>query len=109
MHIDRVKRRAAKGGHDIPEAKIRERFDRARANLIRLLPYIHSLRVFDNSTTADLARSRPPQPTMLVEMIEGRITAPRELRTLLEQTPDWAKPVMTAALKLHLRQRGAGR
>ena len=40
LHLDRVRRRAAKGGHDIPEAKVRERFRRSRENLIRLLPRI---------------------------------------------------------------------
>jgi predicted ABC-type ATPase len=105
MHIQRVKQRVAKGGHDIPEAKIRERFDRGRENLIGLLPYITSLRLFDNSTPADPARGDPPQPRLLVEMFKGRITVPHDLRTLLEQTPDWAKPVAAAALKHHLRQR----
>ncbi|MEO7762074.1 MAG: hypothetical protein ABIS68_09215 [Casimicrobiaceae bacterium] len=38
MHIERVRRRVAKGGHDIPAEKIRERFEQSRINLIRLLP-----------------------------------------------------------------------
>ena len=105
MHVERVKHRVAKGGHDIPEAKIRERFDRGRENLIRLLPHITSLRLFDNSTPADPARGQPPQPRLLLEMRRGQINTPPVLQTLLEQAPDWAKPVVTAALKHHLQHR----
>jgi predicted ABC-type ATPase len=104
MHVERVRQRVAKGGHDIPAAKIRERFDRARENLIRLLPHITSLRLFDNSTPADLAHGEPPQPRLVLEMVKGRISAPHDLRTLLDRTPGWAKPVVTAALKHHLRR-----
>jgi len=105
MHVQRVKQRVAKGGHDIPEAKIRERFDRGRENLIGLLPHITSLRLFDNSTPADPAHGDPPQPRLLLQTFKGRIRAPRDLRSLLEQTPDWAKPIATSALKHHLRRR----
>jgi len=107
MHVERVKQRVARGGHGIPEAIIRQRYDRGRENLIRLLPHIQSLRLFDNSTPADPARGHRPQPRLLVEMVGGRISAPRELRTLLAKTPEWAKPLVTAALKQHLRQRRA--
>lgn len=51
--IQRVSMRVAQGGHDIPDGKLRERFDRTRANLnlaIERLPHVF---VFDNS---DLAR-----------------------------------------------------
>ncbi|HEY1326325.1 MAG TPA: zeta toxin family protein [Casimicrobiaceae bacterium] len=106
LHVERVKQRVASGGHDIPEPRIRARFDRGRKNLIRLLPHVTSLRLFDNSTQADPARGHAPQPRLLVAMVRGRITAPRALRTLLDQTPDWAKPIVTAALKGHLRRRG---
>jgi predicted ABC-type ATPase len=36
LHIQRVRERAARGGHNIPERKIRERWDASRQNLIRL-------------------------------------------------------------------------
>jgi predicted ABC-type ATPase len=105
MHVERVRQRVAQGGHDIPEAKIRARFDRSRENLIGLVPHIASLRLFDNSTPGDPARGRVPQPRLLVQMVKGRITAPRTLRTLLGETPHWAKPVVAATLKHHLRGR----
>ena len=38
LHLARVRARVAKGGHDIPEAQVRARYDSSRLNLIRLLP-----------------------------------------------------------------------
>lgn len=55
LNLRRVRERVLKGGHAIPESKIRERWDNSRANLIRLLPYLDSLRLFDNSHEAAIA------------------------------------------------------
>ena len=44
LHIARVQSRVAGGGHDIPDAKIRERHDHSRLNLIRLMPRLTELR-----------------------------------------------------------------
>jgi predicted ABC-type ATPase len=38
LHIARVRARVALGGHDVPEERIRQRYDSSRANLVRLLP-----------------------------------------------------------------------
>ena len=38
LHMARVRSMVARGGHDIPEEKIRERYDRSRINLIELMP-----------------------------------------------------------------------
>jgi hypothetical protein len=103
LHIERVRRRVAKGGHDIPEARIRERYQRGRENLIRLLPRLAALRLFDNSTEADPDRGIAPVPALLLDYRRGRIAAPRELRALMSDTPQWAKPIVATALKLHLR------
>jgi predicted ABC-type ATPase len=103
LHLERVRRRVARGGHDIPEAKVRERYRRSRENLIRLLPVLDALRLFDNSAEADPDRGVPPMPTLLLDCRRGRIVAPTDLRTLLTTTPGWAKPIAAAALKLHLR------
>lgn len=103
LHLERVRRRAARGGHDIPEAKVRERYARARENLIRLLPGLASLRVYDNSAEADPATGARPSPLLLVEAQRGRIVQPSNLRSLLATTPNWAKPIAGAALKLHVQ------
>ena len=49
MHVERVRLRVQHGGHDIPEAKIQERWIASRANLIRLLPRLTRLQVFDEA------------------------------------------------------------
>lgn len=97
LHLRRVRARVRQGGHDIPEDKIRARWNSSRENLIRLLPDIHHLRVFDNSAEGDPAMGRPPRPVLVLEMKNRRITAPADLTG----TPDWAKPVLAAAMHLH--------
>ena len=97
LHIRRVRSRVAHGGHDIPVEKIRERWNRSREYLIRLLPLIDHLRVYDNSSEADPAAGRQPQPVLLLEMQRGQITAPADL----SNAPDWAQPIIAAAIHLH--------
>ena len=99
LHLRRVRSRVAHGGHDIPEEKIRERWNRSRENLIRLLPLIDHLRVYDNSAEADPAEGHRPKPLLLLEMQRGKITAPADL----SGAPDWAKPIIAAAIHLHTK------
>lgn len=94
LHLQRVRARVAAGGHDIPEAKIRERYETSRANLIRLLPHLASLRVFDNSAEGDPKAGQRPQPVLLLHMEGGRIVS----HIALDKVPQWAKPVMAVAL-----------
>ncbi len=105
LHLDRVRRRVARGGHDIPEAKIRERYDRARENLIRLLPRLTAVRLYDNSAEADPVTGMMPTPRLLLHCQHRAIVAPQDLKTLLATTPAWAKPIVAAAIKLHLQRR----
>ncbi|MFZ4484189.1 MAG: zeta toxin family protein [Chthoniobacterales bacterium] len=96
LHMRRVRARVARGGHDIPPGKIRERWTRSRENLIRLLPLIHHLRVYDNSEEADPAEGRAPHPVLWLEMQGGRITAPADL----SGAPAWVQPIIAAAIGL---------
>jgi predicted ABC-type ATPase len=105
LHIERVRRRVARGGHDIPREKIVERYDGGRKNLVRLLPQLASVRVYDNSTEADPGRGLTPAPRLLIHCVERKIVAPTKLRSLLTDTPQWAKPMAAAALELHLKRR----
>ncbi len=94
-HIARVAARVVAGGHDIPEAKIRERWIRAPLNLIDLMPKLSELRVFDNST--DAAPGAPvSNPMLVLHAQDGAVSFPRALEDL-ERTPDWAKPIVKAA------------
>jgi len=96
LHIARVRARVAKGGHDIPEADIRRRYDRGLLNLIRLLPRLTELRVYDNSDEADPNSGVAPTPKLVLHLDAGRIMNPGDLAS----TPDWAKPIVAAAMKL---------
>jgi predicted ABC-type ATPase len=63
QHIARVAVRVAAGGHDVPEAKMRERWVSAPLNLIDLMPSLSELRVFDNSAVLSLLPAwRPTGP-----------------------------------------------
>ena len=98
LHISRVKARVAAGGHDIPESNIRVRWNTSLVNLIRLLPHLAHLRVYDNSAEAALGES-VPDPVLLAEMVAGRFVGSRNADAL-NLTPDWAKPLLEAALNL---------
>ena len=94
LHIQRVKARVLLGGHDISETDIRRRYDHSRLNLIRLLPWLCSLRVFDNSRDADPAVGRTPTPTLVLHLQNGVMKS-----CAMEATPHWARPIVAAALK----------
>jgi predicted ABC-type ATPase len=96
LHIRRVRSRVARGGHDIPESRIRSRYDSSRLNLIRLLPRLAELRLYDNSMDADPNAGKTPKTALLLHLVRGRI----ETSCNLTRTPDWAKPIMAAAMKL---------
>jgi len=93
-----VAARVLRGGHPIPEEVIRKRFELSRLNLVQLLPVLSALRVYDNSDHADPEAGGMPAPRLLLYMKAGRILEPKDL----SQTPDWAKPIVAAALQLHL-------
>ena len=89
-----MRARVSAGGHDIPEAKIRERYDSSRANLLRLLPHLASLRLYDNSAEAGPEKGLRPAPLLLLHMERGKVVR----RVALDQVPGWAKPILAAAL-----------
>ncbi len=92
-HLARVAARVTAGGHDIPTAKIHERWGSARRNLIALMPHLYELRAYDNSV--EQINADDAEPALLLHLREGRIIAPAE-RTL-RNTPDWAKAIVEAA------------
>jgi predicted ABC-type ATPase len=96
LHLARVRARVARGGHNIPEAKLRERYDRSRANVIRLLPHLTELRVFDNSVEADPGSGATPSLLLILHTVRGKIAAMCDLRSV----PEWAKPIVAAAINL---------
>lgn len=98
-HLARVKARVRKGGHDIPEADIRRRFDQSRLQLIQLLPHLTELRVYDNTDEGDPHQGLAPRPRLVLHWQAGVVRVPADA-SALALTPDWAKPVVMAALKM---------
>ena len=83
--LARIARRVSEGGHDVPEAEARRRFERSIANLPRYISLTELWRVFDNNG---------PQPRVAAEGRAGCLTyagdsqglAPR-LREMIEAMP----------------------
>ncbi len=96
LHLERVRARVCRGGHDIPERDIRRRYEHSRLNLIALLPHLTALRVHDNNQEADPVAGKAPMPLLVLQMERAKIVGPPDL----SHTPDWAKPIVAAALKL---------
>lgn len=96
LHIARVRSRVEKGGHDIPDGTIRERYNKSRLNLIRLLPRLTELRVYDNSEDRDPDAGVAPTPKLVLHVSQGRIVDSCDLA----KTPEWAKPLVATAMKL---------
>lgn len=96
LHLKRVASRVAAGGHDIPELKIRERYTTSRENLIRLMPHLASLRIYDNSAEADPRQGRTPVPTLLLHVVGCKIIE----HASIGRIPLWAKPLLAVVLGL---------
>lgn len=96
LHLERVRARVMRGGHAIPEERIRQRWQSSRHNLILLLPHLSELRVFDNSLEADPQQGASPAPRLLFAMRDVQIVH----SVPLDEVPDWVKPVMMAAAKV---------
>ena len=95
LNIARVNQRVQNGGHTIPEAKIRERWDRSRENLIKLIPHVSSLRVFDNSEESNILIGEKPSPKLLLDIQDKELVFPKAPFT----APDWVKPILMVALQ----------
>ena len=96
LHIARVRSRVRKGGHEIPDERIRERYDRSRLNLIRLMPGLTELRVYDNTREADPHAGVAPEPWLILHRRGNKTVAfcdPTE-------APEWTKPILATAMKL---------
>jgi len=100
QHIARVQARVRSGGHPINEADIRRRWPLAQQNLVRLMPVLAQLQVYDNS--ADAAPGEAvPDPQLLLQMEDGQVLYPEaDDLAQLAATPAWAAPLLEAALRL---------
>jgi len=96
LHIQRVRERVARGGHDIPETRIRERFDHSRENLLRFVGTAADLRVWDNSQqNADGL----PSPVEVFRVQNGHMIIPPPAD--VSSTVSWAQPLVAKALRVY--------
>jgi predicted ABC-type ATPase len=96
LHIARVQRRVLAGGHDVPDERIRARYDSSRANLLELMPVLKELWVYDNSEDLEDAGDQPPEPSLILYMADGKIVQ----GCPMEAVPEWAKSIVLTAIRL---------
>lgn len=96
LHIARVQARVKRGGHDIPIAKIRERYSKSLVNLVSFIGKAAEVHVYDNSRET---KDGSPAARLILRMEKQKLVAP-DRSTLLISTPDWAKPLAAAALRV---------
>lgn len=96
LNIQRVKERVAQNGHDIPIGKIRERFKNSPLNLVRLMPYLNSLVLYDNSHPVEVGA--PPKPSVLLRIKERKLISSDDL--IRPDFPEWAQPLAMRAIDL---------
>jgi predicted ABC-type ATPase len=94
LHIARVHARVERGGHDIPEERIRQRYTQSVFNLIQVMPKLTELRVYDNSVEADPHTGATPEPKLIVHLNRGKLLNVCDFAA----TPEWAKPIVLTAL-----------
>jgi predicted ABC-type ATPase len=100
LHIERVRKRVAKGGHDIPEKQIRDRYENSRVNLIHLLPHLTELRLFDNSEEGDPHAGIAPKPKLILHIANGLVVSSCNK----EERPEWTKSILEASDDLQRRK-----
>jgi predicted ABC-type ATPase len=100
-YIARANARLVRGGHPIAPAKIRARYPKRLANLIKLLACAKERRIYDNS---DESTDGTPRVRLVPSMSKQRIIKP-SIDGLLATAPDWARPVAAAPIQAHERPR----
>ena len=94
LNVERVKRRVAAGGHDIPEDKIRARYIRSLKFLPRAAEIAHVTYIYDNSDSLLLVGhlvagewhpALPDAPTYLTEGFLRQIEARQSERTAMAE------------------------
>lgn len=95
LNIQRVADRVKKKGHNIPTDKIRQRWFGSVENIVRLLPYLNELRVYDNSESVTDGSS--PKAKLLINISNGIIDGGME-SILREDFTEWAEPIAMSAI-----------
>jgi predicted ABC-type ATPase len=54
LYLERIAKRVASGGHHIPAHDVLRRIERSQNNLIKCLPYLDNLEIYNNSKSLEL-------------------------------------------------------
>lgn len=74
--VSRIKQRTQQGGHDVPDEKVRKRYQRSLENLLPALQLAYRAYLFDNSDKMNLVAEMKPS---------------KRLELITKQTPLWLK------------------
>lgn len=85
INVQRVAERVAAGGHDVPEDKIRSRYERSMNNLSLLPPLCDELYVIDNSSPREA-----DEVALIAKSIHGEI--------MLSPSPNWELAALQALM-----------
>ena len=77
INIERVKKRVSEGGHDVPEEKLRARYERSMKNLPALSAISDEIYIYDNTVT----------PKLVSAIIDGE-------RYTADDAPEWALNIL---------------
>jgi len=98
LHHQRVLERVASGGHHIDADKIAARYRTSPLHLLRLMPRLASLNVYDNSAGAAPGQA-VPDPVLVLRVVKSQVVHPADPASL-SATPAWAKPLVERALEI---------
>jgi predicted ABC-type ATPase len=86
LSVERVSRRVRQGGHDVPEDKIRERYERNQSLIRKAALQADRTFIYDNSIIG-----KPPR--LLIELRAG------DVHRVAENIPEWARTLYSKELE----------
>jgi predicted ABC-type ATPase len=81
LHVKRVEERVKRGGHAIPEERIRARYSSSLEHLARLMREVRTVRIYDNTA----------EPRHVASIAAGKLTE------VTDRCPEWARGVIVRA------------
>jgi predicted ABC-type ATPase len=83
LALERIQSRVAQGGHDVPESKVRDRWDRAHDNLVTFMQAVDDVLIFSNvgATPIPVAERVGRSPLRIVDEYALPDVSSRLLRT----------------------------
>lgn len=95
LHLQRVAETVKRGGHDIEEADVRNRYDGSRENVLLLIGTQAMLRVWDNSPSSNEGTPSPVE-VLKIQNRALKLGASMSFKTV----PAWTKPLLGRAQEI---------